>query len=152
PLRFVQAGALLRQRDVLGAEILAAEESVWGDTEPGTEPLLLPPLDAEPGAGSSHVPLPTLAESAAPAALLASRLSASAQETLRFAVALGGECPHQSHLPALVGDTHGDAALGEIVAVGLAVPVGAHHRLAAGVARQLATSGGLAADALAEDA
>ncbi|MDX3354944.1 ATP-binding protein [Streptomyces sp. ME01-24h] len=154
PLRFVQAGALLRQRDALGAEILAADESVWGDAQtgdgdPGEMPAD-PPVGAEPGASAAHVPLPSLAESAAPAALLASRLGASAQEALRFAVALGGECPHPSHLPALVGDTRGDAALGEIVAVGLAVPVAAHHRLAAGVSRQLGLDGGLAAAAAAE--
>ncbi|MEU1621980.1 ATP-binding protein [Streptomyces sp. NPDC005722] len=149
PLRFVQAGALLRQRDALGAEILAADESVWGDVEADGLPVDAP-FGADPAASASHVPLPSLAESAAPAALLASRLGASAQEALRFAVALGGECPHQSHLPALVGETHGDAALGEIVAVGLAVPVAAHHRLAAGVARQLALVDGLAAEAAAE--
>ncbi|MGW3242309.1 ATP-binding protein [Streptomyces sp. NPDC001070] len=150
PLRFVQAGALLRQRDALGAEILAADESVWGDVDPEDELPVDAPFDAEPVPSPSHVPLPSLAESAAPAVLLASRLGASAQETLRFAVALGGECPHQSHLPALVGDTHGDAALGEIVAVGLAVPVAAHHRLAAGVIRQLAATEGLAAEAASE--
>ncbi|MFE0631821.1 ATP-binding protein [Streptomyces sp. NPDC058864] len=150
PLRFVQAGALLRQRDAVGAEILAADESVWGDVPAADGLPVDAPFDAEPGVPAAHVPLPSLAESAAPAALLASRLGTSAQEALRFAVALGGECPHQSHLPALVGDTHGDAALGEIVAVGLAVPVAAHHRLAAGVGRQLALVDGLAAEAAAE--
>ncbi|MEU6344307.1 ATP-binding protein [Streptomyces sp. NPDC046977] len=159
PLRFVQAGALLRQRDVLAAEILAADESVWGGTEPDDELPVDAPFDAIPGPGaevfsssSSHVPLPSLAESAAPAALLASRLSGAAQETLRFAVALGGECPHQSHLPALVGETHGDAALGELLAVGLVAPVDRHHRLAAGVRTQLAAPGELAEDAAAEGA
>lgn len=150
PLRFVQAGALLRQRDALGAEILAADESVWGDVEAADGLPVDAPFDAQPGASASHVPLPSLAESAAPAVLLASRLGGSAQEALRFAVALGGECPHPSHLPALIGDTHGDAALGEIAAVGLAVPVAAHHRLAAGVSRQLALVDGLAAEAAAE--
>ncbi|MFJ4843852.1 MULTISPECIES: ATP-binding protein [unclassified Streptomyces] len=156
PLRFVQAGALLRQRDVLAAEILAADESVWGGTDPDDELPVDAPFDAIAGPGapvsSSHVPLPSLAESAAPAALLASRLSGAAQETLRFAVALGGECPHQSHLPALVGETHGDAALGELVAVGLVAPVDRHHRLAAGVRTQLAAPGELAEDAAAEGA
>ncbi|MFJ5217006.1 ATP-binding protein [Streptomyces sp. NPDC088354] len=157
PLRFVQAGALLRQRDALAAEILAADESVWGDAEPDDELPVDAPFDASeasavaPGS-SSHVPLPSLAESAAPAALLASRLTGSAQETLRFAVALDGECPHQSHLPALVGETHGDAALGELVAVGLVAPVDRHHRLAAGVRTQLAAPGELAEEAAAEGA
>ncbi|MFF3560011.1 tetratricopeptide repeat protein [Streptomyces sp. NPDC002574] len=159
PLRFVQAGALLRQRDALAAEILAADESVWGDAEPADELPVDAPFDAiaasasSASAGSSsHVPLPSLAESAAPAALLASRLTGSAQEALRFAVALGGECPHQSHLPALVGETHGDAALGELVAVGLVAPVDKHHRLAAGVRTQLAAPGELAEEAAAEGA
>ena len=31
-------------------------------------------------------------------------------------------CPHQAHLPALVGDTHADAALGELLACGLRHP------------------------------
>ncbi|MGM7445224.1 ATP-binding protein, partial [Streptomyces tunisiensis] len=73
--------------------------------------------------------------------LLASRLSASARATLRFAVALGGEVPHQAHLPALVGDTHADAALGELVSCGLVSPVGARYRLAAGVPAQLEAAG-----------
>ncbi|WP_431947826.1 ATP-binding protein [Actinacidiphila sp. bgisy167] len=151
PLRFVQAGALLRQRDALGAELSAADESVWGDAE-AVDGFAAGASsdDAGPGASAAHLPLPSLAESAAPAALLASRLGASAQEALRFAVALGGELPHQAHLPALVGDTRGDSALGEIVAVGLAAPVAGHHRLAAGVARQLALADGLAAEAAAE--
>ncbi|CAM5502139.1 hypothetical protein SALBM217S_05794 [Streptomyces griseoloalbus] len=49
--------------------------------------------------------------------------------------------PHQAHLPALVGDTHADAALGELVACGLVSPVGARHRLAAGVPAQLEAAG-----------
>lgn len=156
PLRFVQAGALLRQRDALAAEILAADESVWGGPQPDGELPVDAPFDAiealAGSASSSHVPLPSLAESAAPAALLASRLTGSAQDALRFAVALGGECPHPSHLPALVGETHGDAALGELVAVGLVAPVDRHHRLAAGVHTQLAAPGELAEDAAAEGA
>lgn len=142
PLRFVQAGALLRQRDALrsAAERPDRDDSVWekgslrSDASGGT---LLPETAVE-------APLPSLAESAAPADLLASRLGESAREALAFAVALDGECPHASHLPALVGDTHGDAALGELTAVGLAVPVAAHYRLAAGVAAHLSTT--LAAD------
>ncbi len=142
PLRFVQAGALLRQRDVLrgAAERPDWDDSVWEKGSLG--------FDASGGTllpeASATVPLPSLAESAAPADLLASRLGESAREALAFAVALDGECPHASHLPALVGDTHGDAALGELTAVGLAVPVAAHFRLAAGVAAHLSTT--LAAD------
>lgn len=126
PLRFVQAGALLRQRDALrgpapGDEGADPDGSVFTDVR--------------------DTPLPSLGEAAAPAALLASRLSEAARDTLRFAVALGGEVPHQAHLPALVGDTHADAALGELVRCGLLTPVGPRHRLAPGVAEQLAEHG-----------
>ncbi|MBM9503708.1 ATP-binding protein [Actinacidiphila acididurans] len=159
PLRFVQAGALLRQRDALRAPAEPDfDDSVW---ENGTPAAGVPPIpdltgfddpqDAQPLAPptapplpAADVPLPSLAESAAPAVLLASRLGESAREALAFAVALDGECPHPSHLPALVGDTHGDAALGELTAVGLAVPVASHYRLAAGIVPQLAAA--LAAD------
>ncbi|MFF3849452.1 ATP-binding protein [Streptomyces sp. NPDC002328] len=136
PLRFVQAGALLRQRDQLRASADAVDEfGVFEDARPFTAP-----LDA--GAGEAEeIPLPSLGEAAAPAPLLAARLSASARTALRFAVALGGEVPHQAHLPALVGDTHADAALGELAACGLVSPVGSRYRLAAGVQAQLEAAG-----------
>ncbi|WP_406399557.1 ATP-binding protein [Streptomyces sp. NBC_00879] len=124
PLRFVQAGALLRQCDSLR-----------------TDPETLDDYTPFDGVQEVEVPLPTLGEGAAPAALLASRLSESARETLRFAVALGGEVPHQAHLPALVGDTHADAALGELMSCGLLSPVGTRYRLAAGVMAQLTEKG-----------
>ncbi|MDJ0462277.1 ATP-binding protein [Streptomyces sp. H27-C3] len=142
PLRFVQAGALLVQRDMLRADPNAFDEYGYFTEQPVDAP-----LDAADG---HDVPLPTLAEGAAPARLLASRLSESARATLRFALALGGEVPHQAHLPALVGDTHADAALGELMSCGLLSPVGARHRLAAGVALQLESAG--YADDLAERA
>ncbi|MDT9680608.1 ATP-binding protein [Streptomyces sp. TRM76323] len=126
PLRFVQAGALLRQRDVLRAPAPAG-----GDGDP----------DGSVFTDVRDAPLPSLGEAAAPAALLASRLSEAARETLRFAVALGGEVPHQAHLPALVGDTHADAALGELVRCGLLTPVGPRHRLAPGITEQLVEHG-----------
>ncbi|MGW1804627.1 ATP-binding protein [Streptomyces sp. NPDC002078] len=133
PLRFVQAGALLRQRDELRAGVGAVDEyGVFEDVRPPAE-LSLEPAD--------EIPLPSLGEAAAPAPLLASRLSASARATLRFAVALGGELPHQAHLPALIGDTHADAALGELAGCGLVSPVGARYRLAAGVQAQLEAAG-----------
>jgi hypothetical protein len=136
PLRFVQAGALLRQRDQLRADVDAVDEfGVFEDARP-----LTAPVDA--GAGDAEeIPLPSLGEAAAPAPLLASRLSASARATLRFAVALDGEVPHQAHLPALVGDTHADAALAELVACGLVSPVGTRYRLAAGIQTQLEAAG-----------
>ncbi|MGW3728922.1 ATP-binding protein [Streptomyces sp. NPDC000851] len=135
PLRFVQAGALLRQRDRMRAGVDAFDEFGVFQELPADAP-----FDAVPGA-SAEVPLPSLAEGAAPAALLASRLSASARATLRIAVALGGEVPHQAHLPALVGDTHADAALGELLSCALVSPVGSRYRLAAGVQTQLEAAG-----------
>lgn len=133
PLRFVQAGALLRQRDRLRAETDAFDE--YGVFEGVHVDGPVESADAE------DVPMPTLAEGAAPAALLASRLSPSAREALRFAVALDGEVPHQAHLPALVGDTHADAALGELVSCALVTPVGSRYRLASGVRTQLEAAG-----------
>ncbi|MFG3494813.1 ATP-binding protein [Streptomyces sp. NPDC047928] len=126
PVRFVQAGALLRQRDELRA----------GPGDPDdddTENVFTDVRDV--------LPLPSVGEGAAPAVLLASRLSESARETLRFAVALGGEIPHQAHLPALVGDTHADAAVGELLGCGLLTPVGSRYRLANGVTEQLVAGG-----------
>ncbi|KUN02606.1 AAA family ATPase [Streptomyces yokosukanensis] len=137
PLRFVQAGALLRQRDELRAGAGAVDEyGVFEDVRPELRPPVEVPVEP-----TRDVPLPSLGEAAAPAPLLASRLSASARATLRFAVALGGEVPHQAHLPALIGDTHADAALGELAACGLVSPVGARYRLAAGVQTQLEAAG-----------
>ncbi|MGW4019990.1 ATP-binding protein [Streptomyces sp. NPDC005009] len=134
PLRFVQAGALLRQRDRLRAGTDAVDEfGVFEDVRP--DETSYDPADGD------EVPLPSLGEAAAPAPLLASRLSSSARATLRFAVALGGEVPHQAHLPALVGDTHADAALGELAACGLVSAAGARYRLAAGVPAQLEAAG-----------
>ncbi|GHD90011.1 ATP-binding protein [Streptomyces naganishii] len=134
PLRFIQAGALLRQHDQLRAATNAVDEyGVFEDA---------PPADAvAEGGEGDDVPLPSLGEAAAPAPLLAKRLSASARATLRFAVALGGEVPHQAHLPALIGDTHADAALGELAGCGLVSPVGSRYRLASGVLTQLEAAG-----------
>ncbi|MEV8429918.1 ATP-binding protein [Streptomyces chartreusis] len=138
PLRFVQAGALLRQRDRLRAGADAVDEyGVFEDAPPSDAPFDAP-VDPE---GGEEAPLPSLGEAAGPAQLLASRLSTSARTTLRFAVALGGEVPHQAHLPALVGDTHADAALGELADCGLVSPVGSRYRLAAGVQVQLEAAG-----------
>ncbi|MDX3365235.1 ATP-binding protein [Streptomyces sp. ME02-6987-2C] len=149
PLRFVQAGALLRRRDRERAGADAVDEfGVFADARPAdTRPADDSPYDA---AETDDVPLPSLGEAAAPAPLLASRLSASARATLEFAVALGGEVPHQAHLPALVGETHADAALGELADCGLVSPVASRYRLAAGVLTQLESAG--YADAVRERA
>ncbi|MGW2519747.1 ATP-binding protein [Streptomyces sp. NPDC001617] len=138
PLRFVQAGALLRQRDQQRVGTGVVDEfGVFADALPVDAPFETP-FGVEEG---DEIPLPSLGEAAAPAPLLASKLSASARATLRFAVALGGEVPHQAHLPALVGDTHADAALGELASCGLVSPVGSRYRLAAGVLQQLEAAG-----------
>ncbi|MCL7492756.1 ATP-binding protein [Streptomyces sp. MCA2] len=153
PLRFVQAAALLRQYDRMRAGPGALDDGYGLFPEAGTtafpgtaafpeEGTATDPAgpDVEPGE-RPEVLLPSLGEAAAPAPLLAARLGAAAQETLRFAVALGGELPHQAHLPALTQDTHADAALGELLACGLITPVGSHYRLAATVQDQLAAAG-----------
>ncbi|MCF3965305.1 ATP-binding protein, partial [Streptomyces fuscigenes] len=149
PLRFVQAGALLRQRDLLRRDPQVFDEfeafaKPAGPARTGStaETAFDPAFDPAADAGATQdIPLPTLGEGAAPAALLASRLSESARATLRFAVALGGEVPHQAHLPALIGDTHADAALGELMSCALVTPVGPRYRLAPGVAVQLEAAG-----------
>ncbi|MEU1786272.1 ATP-binding protein [Streptomyces sparsogenes] len=142
PLRFVQAGALLRQRDALRGEERRPAATADTDADPASGSGAASGAGSgSAGAGARDIPLPTLAEGSAPVALIASRLSAAARDALRFAVALGGECPHQTHLPALAGDSHADAALGELIAGGLVTPAGPHYRLAVGVADQLAADG-----------
>ncbi|MEU1088114.1 ATP-binding protein [Streptomyces sp. NPDC005892] len=136
PLRFVQAGALLRQRDQLREIPEDFDEYGAFEERPAGAPPV--PLLSVP---DDEVPLPSIGEAAAPALLLASRLSEAAREALRFAVALGGEVPHQAHLPALIGHTHADAALGELAGAGLLSPAGSRYRLAAGVQVQLELGG-----------
>ncbi|MFD8547717.1 ATP-binding protein [Streptomyces sp. NPDC059649] len=154
PLRFVQAAALLRQRDRHrnrpgalddGYGLFPAERPGSDGGRDGAGAKDADGTDGTDGTDGSEdaaeAPLPSLGEAAAPAPLLAEGLSAAARETLRFAVALGGELPHQAHLPALTEDTHADAALGELLACGLISPVGSHYRLAATVQEQLTAAG-----------
>ncbi|MEU9503191.1 ATP-binding protein [Streptomyces sp. NPDC048196] len=153
PLRFVQAAALLRQRDRRRNRAGALDDGygLFPAEQPGATDGGGAGSDADGADGTEdtpEAPLPSLGEAAAPAPLLAEGLSAAARETLRFAVALGGELPHQAHLPALTEDTHADAALGELLACGLITPVGSHYRLAATVLDQL-TAAGYAEDATA---
>ncbi|MEU9090697.1 ATP-binding protein [Streptomyces sp. NPDC048428] len=138
PLRFVQAGALLRQIDLLSTDPTAYDEYGYLENRPAGQPPVAEGID---GPAGEEVVLPSLGEGAAPAALLGSRLSEAARDTLRFAFALGGEVPHQAHLPALVGDTHADAALGELAGCGLLSPAGSRYRLAASVLAQLEAAG-----------
>ncbi|MEU2563392.1 ATP-binding protein [Streptomyces longispororuber] len=136
PLRFAQAGALLRLQDELRANPAAFDDAA----RDGRGAAAGPPFAAADEISTEASP-PSLADGVAPAAPLAARLSPSARAALRFAVALGGELPHPAHLPALVGDTHADAALAELVDSALVTPVGGHYRLAAGVRVQLEAAG-----------
>ncbi|EME97447.1 ATP-binding protein [Streptomyces mobaraensis NBRC 13819 = DSM 40847] len=137
PLRFVQAGALLRRLDSAASDADAAD---------GERPFSIPEdgvAEGDPSRGGEGAPAgrrEPLPRGTAPAAALAARLSDSARETLRFALALGGEVPHQAQLPALVGDEHADAAVAELFDGGLITVVGAHYRVAAGVAGDLAAA------------
>ncbi|MFJ2779953.1 MULTISPECIES: ATP-binding protein [unclassified Kitasatospora] len=138
PLRFVQAAALLRQRDVAVDALVAAEEDrldVFGAVR---EPVHDPDPAVREGALRRTVPLPSVAESASPAVRLAEGLSEPAQAVLRLAVALGGECPTAPHLPALIDVGQGENALHELADAGLAVSIGGHHRLTAGALELLA--------------
>ncbi|MGA5701071.1 ATP-binding protein [Peterkaempfera bronchialis] len=140
PLRFVQAGALLRHRDVAADALAVAREeraSLFGistgdDHEPDDDPAV------HEEALRQSVPLPSVAESAAPAVRLAEGLGGPARAVLRLAVALGGQCPTAPHLPALIDVGQGESALHELVDCGLAVSTGEHHRLSEGVHRLLA--------------
>ncbi|MEV4925486.1 ATP-binding protein [Streptomyces roseoverticillatus] len=144
PLRFVQAGALLRlgaaPADGRGSEAPAADSAADEFGVVAERPYVTA-AEAEAGADQGGTPLPSLADASRPAVPLASRLGDAARDTLRFAVALGGEVPHQAHLPALAGDTHADAAVGELLASGLITTVAGHYRLAPGVAAQLTAEG-----------
>ncbi|NLU74846.1 ATP-binding protein [Streptomyces sp. HNM0575] len=103
PLRFVQAGALLRYGGRTG-ELSGTRNSAMS-------------------------------------ARVAERLSAAARDVLRFALSLGGELPHRTQLPALVGDPQADEAEGELARAGLVTAAGGHYRLAAGVADALSAAG-----------
>ncbi|WP_405361371.1 ATP-binding protein [Kitasatospora sp. NBC_00085] len=138
PLRFVQAAALLRQRDVAVDALVAAEEDrldVFGVVQ---EPVHDPDPAVREGALRRTVPLPSVAESASPAVRLAEGLSEPAQAVLRLSVALAGECPTAPHLPALIDVGQGESALHELADAGLAVSIGGHHRLTAGALELLA--------------
>ncbi|MFD0570212.1 hypothetical protein ACFQ0T_14510 [Kitasatospora gansuensis] len=137
PLRFVQAAALLRQRDAQVDTLVAAHEDrgrVFGLVKEISEPEDPAELEAEL---RRSVPLPSVAETAAPAARLAAGLSEPARAVLRLALALGGECPTAPHLPALIDVGLGESALHELTDCGLAVSIGGHHRLTEGVLEAL---------------
>ncbi|MER7769316.1 ATP-binding protein [Kitasatospora sp. NPDC096140] len=138
PLRFVQAAALLRQRDVSVDALVAAEDDrmdVFGAVE---GPVRDPDPAVREDALRRTVPLPSVAQTASPAVRLAEGLSEPAQAVLRLAVALGGECPTAPHLPALIDVGLGEAALAELSDAGLTVSIGGHHRLTAGALDLLA--------------
>ncbi|WP_245979578.1 ATP-binding protein [Streptomyces diacarni] len=85
--------------------------------------------------------VPGLAGDAALAPPLAAALPESGREALRLALALDGEVPHPTHLPALTGDPNAGDSITELLAFGLISPAGDHFKLAAGVAGQLAEAG-----------
>ncbi|WP_405006194.1 ATP-binding protein [Kitasatospora purpeofusca] len=138
PLRFVQAAALLRQRDVAVDALVAAEEDRMDVFGAVREPVHDPDPAVREAALRGTVPLPSVAESTLPAVRLAEGLSETAQAVLRLAVALGGECPTAPHLPALIDVGQGESALAELADAGLAVSIGGHHRLTAGALELLA--------------
>ncbi|MGW4892139.1 ATP-binding protein [Kitasatospora sp. NPDC004240] len=138
PLRFVQAAALLRQRDVAVDALVAAEEDRFDVFGAVVGPVQHPDPAVRESRLRKDVPLPSVAESAAPAVRLAEGLSEPAQAVLRLAVALGGECPTAPHLPALIDVGQGESALHELADCGLAVSIGGHHRLTAGALELLA--------------
>lgn len=137
PLRFLQAGAVLRQRDARrrataeGADAASTGDAgrLEGDTTPQEPPAL------SPGLSLTQV---------------TAGLSPLATRTLRFALALDGELPHQSHLPALVDDPQADTALAELTAAGLASATGSCYRLCDQVATQLTAADFLDARTSAE--
>ncbi|WP_217189818.1 ATP-binding protein [Streptomyces buecherae] len=152
PLRFVQAAALLRGRDQAAGRTTEPAADPTAEPAPGAAgadggadaaPDAAPDIDADPVDAADAAPprVPTLTEGVAPAALLADLVSAPARETLQYALALGGECPHPSHLPALIGDPGADAAVAELIGCGLVTPAGDHYRLVTGVAAQLTAAG-----------
>ncbi|WP_070194767.1 ATP-binding protein [Streptomyces oceani] len=117
PLLFVQAGALLRQRDA-GRD----------DMTPGTSPEPLPPAVQRGGA-------PGLV------AVLAGGLPRSAQEALCLAVALKGELPHPTSLADLVEDSSAAEEFASLTASGLVSTAGGRMLLAAGVLDDLTVAG-----------
>ncbi|MBU7596360.1 ATP-binding protein [Streptomyces sp. P38-E01] len=139
PLRFLQAGAVLRHRDALGAPDRPDEaQAASGGYAEAQEPF-------------PTVELPALTVGLTPLAV-AGTLSPLGRESLRYGVALDGEMPHQSHLPALVDDPQGDAALAELTAAGLVTATGSGYRLSGDLAGQLADEGFTDAEADADRA
>ncbi|MEE1927484.1 ATP-binding protein [Streptomyces sp. TRM 70351] len=132
PLRFVQAGALLRERDARGLAVGAAPS----DDDPAPDGAGA--QEAEPGEAERPAGLTVASVTAV---RLAQALSGQGRDVLRFAVALDGEVPQAAHLPALLDDERADAALAELTAAGLATAAGAHYRLAAQVTAQLVDAG-----------
>ncbi|MFJ9751275.1 coiled-coil domain-containing protein [Streptomyces chartreusis] len=136
-----QACRELLRRSV-GRELSENEDYWVGDVCFTSEGLALPLLQA--GALLRYrekQPLPPVTQAAAPVAALASRVSEGARETLRLAVALGGEVPHQWQLPKLVGRSDAAVSVAELIHCGLATVVGTRYRLADRVVSQLEVEG-----------
>ncbi|MER0246708.1 hypothetical protein AAHZ94_33005, partial [Streptomyces sp. HSW2009] len=143
-----QGGASVAKRGTAGGapERRAGADSGAGADAIGAPTAAGPATGAGPAATAPAAPPAlTLTDGVAPAALLAGLISPAAREALQFALALGGECPHPAHLPALIGDAQADAAVAELLDCGLVTQAGDHYRLGTGVAAQL-TAAGLAQD------
>ncbi|MEU7180115.1 MULTISPECIES: ATP-binding protein [Streptomyces] len=138
PLRFVQAAALLRQREDLLAGPGALDDGYGLFPDRPRDDASDQAEEAAETAADAATSLPAPDE-AAPR--LAAGLGAAARETLRFAVALGGELPSAAQLPALTQDPLAEAALGELLGCGLITQAGTHYQLAAAVQEQLTAAG-----------
>ncbi|MFE5738956.1 ATP-binding protein [Streptomyces celluloflavus] len=138
PLRFVQAAALLRQREDRLAGPGALDDGYGLFPDRPRDDASDEAAEAAETAADAATSLPAPDE-AAPR--LAAGLGAAARETLRFAVALGGELPSAAQLPALTQDPLAEPALGELLGCGLITPAGTRYRLAAAVQEQLTAAG-----------
>ncbi|WAZ19548.1 protein kinase [Streptomyces cinnabarinus] len=113
-----------------GRELTAAERS-WAE-DLGTESFHLPLRAFQAGAllrRRTDRMLPPARSSDLMRQLVAG-LSDTARDAFQYAVALGGDLPALPHLPALLGDSHGDRAAAELGSRGLITATGSHLRLA----------------------
>ncbi|MEK8144881.1 ATP-binding protein [Streptomyces sp. M10(2022)] len=137
PLRFVQAGALLRQRDDLriAPEAYGGFGYAEGSPPKCPSPIRLPPT-GNPGRTAAR---PRPGRRTRRTARLPAHRGRARHPALRGRARRRGAPPGPSAGPG--GDTHADAALGELAGCGLLSPAGSRYRLAAGVLTQLEASG-----------
>ena len=140
PLRFVQAGALLRQRDRLRAERRRRRRVRRLRGRPAAH-RRRPDAVAEP-ATAEEVPLPSLGEAAAPAA--AARLPAQRLRPRRPAASpsrSAARCRTRPICPPWSATPTPTPPSANWRGCGLVSPVGTRYRLAAGVQAQLEAAG-----------